>query len=349
MSWEFAYPWVLILLVTVPFLAAWRLWPRLARKRTGTFKFSGVPTFEGLRRGRKVWLAPVPDILILIALSLVIVALARPQSVEPATVEIEGIDIYLALDMSGSMRAIDLELAEVKQIEARGKDPLNRFEYAIETLQGFVATRDYDRIGMVVFAKDAFLQFPLTLDRRTILSMLDRLELGDIDEGGTAIGNAIGRAVAGLKDSDAETKILILITDGDRRGGNISPRQATRIARDLGVKVYPILVGRDGSTLVPGGRNPFSRRTVYRETEFPIDPELLKEIANETGGEYYRSTDAEALERDLHDILDSFERTRISDQSSVDPDELYRPLIHWAIALLTIALLLKTTFLRRFP
>lgn len=349
MNWEFAHPWVLTGLLALPFLAAWLFAPSLKKKRTGTFRFSGVSILAEGKRGWRRYLAPLPDLLGLVALALVIVALARPQSVEPAQVEIEGIEIYLALDMSGSMRAIDLSQGELRQLQSRGKEPLNRFEYAVETLKDFVMSREFDRIGMVVFAKNAFLQFPLTLDRRTIVSMLDRLELGDVDEGGTAIGNAIGRAVAGLKESDAKTKIAILITDGDRRGGNISPRQATDIAKELGIRIYPILVGKEGTTLIPAGRDPFSGRSVYRETEFPVNPELLEEIARETGGKYYRATDAEGLRGDLQDILDEFERSRIKDTTSVDPDELFRPFVIWALLLLAAAFTLRHTILKKFP
>ncbi len=349
MNWEFAYPWVLLALLVLPPLAFWRFSPRLKKKHTGTFRFSGVSILADQKRGWRRYLAPLPDLLGLIALGLVIVALARPQSVEPAQVEIEGIEIYLALDMSGSMRAIDLSQGELRQLQSQGKDPLNRFEYAVATLKEFVMARDFDRIGMVVFAKNAFLQFPLTLDRRTIVSMLDRLELGDIDEGWTAIGNAIGRGVAGLEESKARTKIIILITDGDRRGGNISPRQATDIARELGIRIYPILVGKAGTTLVPAGRDPFSGREVYRETEFPVNPALLEEIAADTGGQYYRATDAEGLRGDLQDILDEFERSRIKDETSVDPDELFRPLVIWALLLLGLGFTLRNTILKKFP
>ena len=349
MSWEFAHPEVLLGLLVLPVIALWRWLPSLRRKRVATFLFPGAGTLALGDRGWRRYLDPLPNVLVLIAVGLVIAALARPQAVEPEEVIVEGIDIYLALDMSGSMRAIDLELAELRNLERLGRQPLNRFEYAVATLQDFVRSRDWDRIGMVVFAKDAFLQFPLTLDRATILDMLDRLRLGDIDVGGTAIGNAIGRAVAGLKDSDAQTKIIILITDGDRRGGNISPMQATQLAKELGIHIYPILVGKSGTTLVPAGREIFSNRLTYREQEFPVNPELLQEIAKATGGEYYRAADQERLEQDLHRILDRYERTRMRDASQVDPKEAFAPFLAWALALLALQFVLRFTLLRRFP
>ncbi|CAN0491842.1 unnamed protein product, partial [Laminaria digitata] len=259
----FAYPWVLAGLGLLPLLAIWRFWPSIRRRHVGTFLFS---QFSLLARNARTWrtvLLPLPDVLLLVALGLGIVALARPQAIMAEEVDVEGIDIYLALDMSGSMRAIDEDIRTLRQLASKGRAPQNRFEYATNTLKDFVKSRAYDRIGMVVFAQDAYLQFPLTLDYNTILGMLDRLQLGDIDESGTAIGNALGRAIAGLKDSDAKTRIVILITDGDRRGGNISPRQAAKIAADTGIKIFPILVGRDGASLVPASRNPFTGRGPY--------------------------------------------------------------------------------------
>ena len=346
---DFAYPWVLTGLFALVLLAVSQFAPRLRKRRQGTFVFSFADELGKTARGWKSYLEPILDVCVIVALGLLIVALARPQSIVPEEVEVEGIDIYLALDMSGSMKGIDMTLPEIKQLDRVGKKPLNRFESAVLTLRSFIKNRTYDRIGMVVFAKDAFLQFPLTLDRWSILSMVDRLRLGDIEEGGTAIGNALGRALVGLKDSDAKTKIVILITDGDRRGGNISPKQATQRAKELGVRIYPILVGKSGKILVPGGRDIFSNRISYREHEFPVNPELLQEIATETGGTYYRSTDQERLREDLHSILDEFEKTRIRDATNVDPNEQFHPWLVAALLLLVFQFVLRFTFLRKFP
>ncbi len=350
MKMEFAYPWVLLLLLLVPIIGALLYIPRLKRRQVGTFIFSRVATLKGQARGWKRYFEPLPDAMVLIAIALMIVALARPQGIEAEELEVEGIDIYLALDMSGSMRAIDKTKDEMRADAARGNDPEDRFDAAVRVLNDFVDSRKHDRIGMVVFAKDAFLQFPLTLDYNTIKGMLDRLGLGDIDPGGTAIGNAMGRAAAGLRESEAETKIMILITDGDRRGGNISPMQAAQIAAELDVKVFPILVGREGPTLVPvQARGMFGGSTRYRQMEFPVNPELLEDIAAKTDGEFYRATDAEGLEKRLHTILNRFERTQIEDASNVDKQELFRPLVIWAMLLLAVQLMLRFTLLRKFP
>jgi Ca-activated chloride channel family protein len=350
MTHSFAYPWVLLLLLLVPIIAAYLFVPRLRRRHTGTFAFSQVSLLKQQKRGLKAYLQPLPDLLILAAITLMIFALARPQAIEAQQVEVEGIDIYLTLDMSGSMRAIDMSEAEIRQAMSRGETPPDRFHTAVGVLKDFVRTREHDRIGMVVFARDAFLQFPLTLDYNAILGMLDRLKLGDIDAGGTAIGNAIGRAVAGLQDSEADTKIMILITDGDRRGGNISPMQAAEIARKLDVKIFPILVGRKGAALVPVRVRSFlGNRLRYRKTEFPVNPELLKKIAERTGGEYYRAADAKTLEKQIHAILDRFERTRIQAASNVGKHERFQPFAIWALLLLAAQMTLRHTLLRTFP
>ena len=345
----FAYPLVLVALGFVPLLFVWRFWPSLRDRQRGTMLFSQFKLLAEQPRSWKVRLLPLLDVLVLVSLTLGIVALARPQTMSSEEVEVEGIDIYLALDMSGSMRAIDLSEQEVRPLLRSGKTPPDRFVSAVSTLKGFVASRNYDRIGMVVFAKDAFLQFPLTLDYQTITAMLDRLSLGDIDENGTAIGNALGRAIAGLKESEARSKIIILITDGDRRGGNISPLSAADIAAEEDIKIFPILVGREGAALVPAGRNLFTNQLTYQHREYPINPDLLKEIARKTDGDYFRVTDAKGLEKGLHDILDRFERSRIKDASSVDYQERYHNWLWWAVLCMVAQFLLRYTVFRKFP
>lgn len=345
----FAHPWVLGLLLVLPLAVFWRHAPRMIARSRGTFLFSRVSLLRVRGTTWRARLVGLPDLLMILALGALIVAMARPQSIIAEDVEVDGIDIYLALDMSGSMRALDLGEQDLRKHMLAGTEPANRFISATETLKGFVQSRQHDRIGMVVFAKDAYLQFPLTLDYNTILNMLGRLRLGDIDTGGTAIGNALGRAIGGLKDSEAKTKIIILITDGDRRGGNISPRQAATLAKELGVKIFPILVGKEGAALVPVQRGLFGGRTQYQRVEFPINPKLLQEIAETTGGTYTRVSDAEGLRRGLHEILDRFERSRIKDASNVEYQELYEQWAQLALVLLIAQLVLRHTVLRTFP
>jgi Ca-activated chloride channel family protein len=346
---HFAHPLALLALLLLPVLFALRGVPALRRKKEGSFLFSRAGVLAAQGRTWRTFLMPLPDLLLVVAVGLTIIGLARPQTIIAEEVEVEGIDIYLVLDMSGSMHAIDLDRPEIRRRERAGQKISNRFEDAVATLKDFVAGRQYDRIGMVVFAKEAYLQFPLTLDYSTILNMLDQLRLGDIDKGGTAIGNALGRALAGMKDSETKTRIVIFITDGDRRGGNISPKQAAEMAKKLGIKVFPILVGRDEKTLVPVGRDFISGDVSYQEMEFPINEPLLKEMAQITGGSYFRAADAQALREGLHKILDEFERTRLRDATNVEHRELYYPFIRWALLLLALQLLLRATILRKFP
>lgn len=346
----FAYPAVLLLLLLVPIMALYRFAPSIRRRTLGTFLFPKVDVLAEQGKTWRIRLWPVPDLLCMVAFALLVVALARPQSMTAQEVDVEGIDIYLALDMSGSMQAIDMSAPEVRQLIKVGKQPVNRFDSAVDTLKQFIQSRQHDRLGMVVFAQNAYLQFPLTLDYNTITSMLSRLRLGDINQNGTAIGNALGRAVAGLMDSDAKTKIIILITDGDRRGGNISPQRAAETAKKLDIKIFPILVGKDGPTLVPvGGKSFFGNRTRYQNRQFPINPDLLKGIAKTTGGEYYRATDAKELKEDLHLILDKFERSRLQDATNVEYQELYHPFVIWAVILLLAQYILRYGLLRRYP
>ncbi|MBA2662402.1 MAG: VWA domain-containing protein [Bradymonadaceae bacterium] len=349
MNFAFAYPWVLVALLIVPALAFFRFAPRFRRARQGTFLFSQASFLKTQPRSFRHYLMPLLDVLTLAAIALVIFALARPQTTEFEEVDVEGIDIFVALDMSGSMRAIDLDEQEVRRLERLGKEPVNRFDSAVQTLRDFVKSREHDRIGIVLFAREAFLHFPLTLDHNMVAQSLDHLRLADIDEAGTAIGNALGRSIAGLAESTADTKILILITDGDRRGGNISPQQAAEMAKKLGIVVYPILVGRDGLAMVPVGRDIFSGRTSYRKVEFPIDPALLEEIAQITDGRYFRAQDGASMRDDLKTILDEYDRSRLEDISNVEHRELYRPLVFWALLLLSAQFLLRHTLCRTYP
>lgn len=349
MNFAFAYPLVLLLLIAVPLLAIYRFAPRFRRRQQGSFLFSNANLFGSQARGFRHYLLPALDITVLLAITLLIFALARPQASEMEEVDVEGIDIFVALDMSGSMRAIDITEHDLRRLERQGKTPVNRFDSAVQTLRDFVKSRHHDRIGIVLFAREAFLHFPLTLDHNMIASSLEHLRLTDIDENGTAIGNALGRSLAGLKESTADTRILILITDGDRRGGNISPIQAAEIARDMGVVVYPILVGRDGLAMVPAGRDLFTGRTSYQQVEFPIDPELLKEIATITGGKYFRAHDGASMRDDLNEILNNYDRSSLQDVANVEYRELYRPLLLWVIALLSLQFVLRHTLCRTFP
>lgn len=345
----FAYPWVLwfLLLGFLPFLA--RLRSSRKKRAHGPLAFSRVGALSELRKGWRAYLAGVPLVLRMLALALVIVALARPQTREREEMRVEGIDIYVVLDMSASMQAVDLSPSEAYAMERRGETPQNRFTIAVDVLKEFIRGRRNDRIGMVVFAKDAFLEFPLTLDYGTIINLLGARELGDIDGAGTAIGNALARAVAGLRHSSARSKVLVLITDGDRRGGDISPTTAATMAQHFGIKVFPILVGRSSRALVPGGFGAFGGTTGWEEVEYPVNPALLQKIATMTEGKFYRSSNSASLRQDFHDILNQFERSELEGSVDVNTTELFAPFALMALFLLLLEAALSFLIIRKYP
>ena len=197
-------------------------------------------------------------------------------------------------------------------------EPENRLHVAKEVLKDFIGRRRSDRIGLVVFAGDAWTQAPLTLDQGILRDLVDRLRFGVIEDG-TAIGNAVATAVNRLRESEARSKVVILITDGDNNAGNVSPQEAAGMAKALGIRVFPILVGKGGLVPYPVGVD-FFGETVYERREFPVNPELLKQIAETTGGAYTDATDRETLEHGLQAVLDRMEKTRIFEVGGRQPD-----------------------------
>lgn len=304
---------------------------------------------DGLRPTLKIRLRRLPRWIQALALVTLILGLMRPQSREFQDERVDGIDIMLAFDMSGSMAAVDMNMTEIRAWQMRhNENPPNRFDHAKQTLKRFVDGRRNDRIGMVVFAKEAYLQFPLTLDYATIQGLLDRLELTSIDASATAIGNALGLSIRGLMESTSPSRTIILITDGKQQGGNISPLHAAEIAQREDIRIFSILVGSGGETLVPV--EGISRRpSRFRPESYPIDPQLLQEIATMTDGAFYRATQPEELETGLNAILDELEKTRIRDVGSVQADDHFPFFAGIALLLFFLALALEYLWIRRFP
>jgi Ca-activated chloride channel family protein len=361
--YTYAQPWALWLLLLIPPLAAYQLWPRKGAQ--GTLRFSRLASLREAGRGWRVYGEPAMKALRWLAVACALIALARPQTYARFEVEEEGIDIFLAFDMSGSMEAYDLSPLEARELLRRGEQPLNRFDIAQRVLLKFVEQRAHDRIGMVIFGKDAFLEFPLTLDRGTILDLLASRQLGDIDGAGTAIGNALARAVAGLchrraKQAQADgsrrenacvadpqkSRVVILITDGDRQGGDISPRRAVEVASKMGVKVFTILVGREG---IPPVIPDDPRWSSHSVANFMTNPALLKEIAASTGGKFYQASDEASLSGDLQDILNQLERTRAEAEIDDIHYEHFLPFATMALLLLCAELGAGLTVFRKFP
>ena len=248
---------------------------------------------------------------------------------------VQGIDIVVAFDLSTSMLAADFR-------------PKDRISVAKEVLKNFISSRQNDRIGLVVFAGEAYTQCPLTLDYRVLQELLEQVRTGVIIDG-TAIGNALATAVNRLRESDAKSKVIILLTDGDNNAGNISPLQAAQIAKDLGLKVFTILIGRGGRVPYPTGTDLFGR-TLYEQVEIDVNPELLQRIAATTGGAAYQATDRETLERGLSQVLDSLEKSKIYEAGgSTHYDEWYGRMFLPAAMLGLFGLLLRATRLGGAP
>jgi len=284
--------------------------------------------------GFRARLKDLPTALRVVAVALLGVALMGPQSIHARNAtEAEGIDIVLTLDLSLSMQAADIKPS--------------RFAATQIVVDDFITRRSNDRIGAVIFGRDAYTLLPLTTDHQALRTMIGELQLNMIDGQGTAIGNAIGVALNRLRHSDAKSKVVILATDGNSNSGNVSPLQAADFAHTLGVKVYTILMGRSSDALVQNGVDIFGR-PLFDRGNFPINPELLKKVASQTGGEAFQVTDREGLERSFHTILDRLEKSQIEDAGRIY-GELFPAFVWAALILVLIEITLNSLVLRRWP
>lgn len=329
---RFARPWAgLLALGALLALLSRGLWDYARAPR---LLFSRGLDLGALPVGRRVKLRPVLYGLRVSALVLCVIALMRPQSIHAREQnELEGIDIVLALDLSLSMQAQDITPT--------------RFEATKVVVDDFVTKRPNDRIGAVVFGRDAYTLLPLTTDKDTLRTAIADLELGMIEGRGTAIGNAVGVALNRLRSSQAKSKVIILLTDGDSNSGNIAPDEAADFAEKLGVKLYTILMGRAEDAKVQRGIDMFGR-PLFGGGSFPVNPDLLKRMAQRTGGEFYLASDRKGLERSFHAILDKLEKSEIEDVGAVY-GELFPVFLLPAILLLLGEAALSTTLLRRWP
>ncbi len=326
----FAQPYFLLLLLAVP-LMAWLEW-RKTHRRPASLLFSDTTAAASIQPSLWVRLRALPVALRLGALALGIVALARPQVrdvVHERTAE--GIDIMMVLDLSTSMKAEDFRP--------------NRFEAAKDVAARFVDGRVSDRIGLIVFAAQAYTQAPLTLDYDFLKEMLRSVQMGLIEDG-TAIGTALATATSRLEDSTAESKVIILLTDGQNNRGEVDPATAADVAEALNVKIYAIGVGSEGRDAF-GRQVPDYMRQLLPKTA-QIDEAMLTEVAEKTGGRYFRATDREALAA-IYDEISELERTEIQETTYFDVDERYAVFLWPAFVLLLLDVLLSTTRLRRVP
>lgn len=318
------------LLLALP-LGAW-VGFHLERRRAGTMAFSRTHDLAATRQGPFGHLMHLPHALLLVAVGLVAVALARPQRLSTDPGEVEGIDIVIALDVSNSMQETDLVP--------------NRISAAKRVIDGFIQRNATDRIGLVIFGKEAFTQCPLTLDTRAVRGLLADVRLGLIDGRGTAIGNALGTAINRLRKSSAKSKVIVLVTDGDDNASQLDPRKAAQFAETFGIKVFTILIGRDADP-APPGQDRFGN-LVRPAPRYPVNPKLLEEIAETTGGMPFLATDNEALEKRFQTILEDLDRSKLKAQTP-HYAELYPRLIAPALVLTLLSILLSLTRFRRFP
>jgi Ca-activated chloride channel homolog len=334
LPFEFHSPQALLLLAVVPLLLAWAA---LERKTRAVFRFPLATTLAKQGRGLRPYLLWTLPFLRSLAVVLAIIALARPQERDSRErdLSVEGIDIMIALDLSQSMEAADFR-------------PKNRMHVAKEVLVDFLGQRTNDRIGLVVFSGAAYTQAPLTLDYGVLKEVVRQLRTGVLEDG-TAIGDALATAVNRLRDSDAKSRVVLLITDGDNNKGKVSPIDAAAAAQALKIPIYSILVGKGGLVPFPAGQDLFGN-PIWREVELPVNPQLLKDIAEMTGGEAYRATDPQALRDGLQKVLDSLERSRLMEGGAAATyKEGFHPFLLWAFALAALELLLRRTVLKVFP
>jgi len=326
-----AFLWALVLVPGLLY-GAWR------EKRTrAVLRFSAAHVFARQPRGLRSRLLPLLPVLRALAVALAIIALARPQIRDQRLqdLSVEGIDIVLALDLSTSMEAGDFR-------------PQNRLHVAKEVLSDFITGRVNDRMALVVFAGAAYTQAPLTLDYGVLKTVVQQLRTRVLEDG-TAIGDALATSLNRLRDSDAKSRVVVLITDGDNNAGKISPLDAASMAQALKIPVYTILVGKGGKVPFPQGQDLFGN-TVWRETEIPVNPELLQDISAKTGGEYYRATDPDQLKKGLQHVLDSLERSKLLEGgASANYREEFGTYLGWAFALAALEILLRNTVLRVLP
>lgn len=334
----FASPWALWLLLLLPVLA-WKM-ARPGKAGSAVSTYPDLRLLNSRRRSLRPWLARQLPWLRIPALALLIVALARPQMAAGIR-EIggAGIDIMLALDISGSMQAEDFR-------------PKNRFTVAKETVGEFIRNAGANRLGLVIFAGKAFTQSPLAADHQIVSQLLDRVQLGMLEDG-TAIGMAIATAAHRLQASQARSKVIILLTDGVNNRGEIDPPTAAEAAAALGIKIYAIGVGRQGGAPVPMQDPIFGKRYMTdRRTGQPImtklDEAVLKKIAAATGGKYFRATDATAL-RQIYTQIDQMEKSQFTAKRERRYDEKFTKYAAWGIGLLVLQALLGATWLRKAP
>lgn len=327
--------WLILPLVAV---VIWVLWRK--KSKTPTLQFGTIQILKTVTPSLRTRLLNIPLILKALGVGLAIFALARPQEMNTKIKKnVEGIDIVIALDISDSMLIEDMK-------------PLNRLEAAKETIKQFISGRSSDRIGLVIFAGESFTLVPPTLDYQLILSRVDEITTAASAriKDGTALGVALANAAGRLKDSQAKSRVVIFMTDGENNSGTIDPETGLEIAKGYGIKIYSIGIGKDGPTRIPiYTRDIFGQKVkTYQPFDSTVNEDLLGRMASQTGGKYYRASKEDSLKGVFRDI-DSLEKTKIDVNKFTNYTEKYPPYLVAGIILYLAGLLLGRTWLRRVP
>lgn len=323
------YLWLFLLFIP---LIAWYVWSQ--RKANPSMRMSSISAFKGLSTSWKVFVKHFSFVLKLAALSCLIIILCRPQTYDKWSMsDTEGTDIVMAIDISASMLSRDLQP--------------DRLEAAKKVASDFVAKRESDNIGLVIFAGEGFTLLPMTTHQATLLNTIHEISINMLDADGTAIGDGIATAINRIKDGKAKSKSIILLTDGTNNSGVVAPLTAAEIAQKEGIRIYTIGLGTRGTAETPYAQG-FGGELLYKPMPVTIDEESLKKVAQMTGGKYFRATDNDVLTSIFNEI-DKLEKTKIDVKNFTNTQDNYMP---WAWALLLLVLLNLTisyTVLRRIP
>lgn len=327
---EFAHPKLLYLLLLLIPLAVWYFFRR--KRMTANMQISTIEAFQGVKKSYKYYMLHLPFVLRLGVIALLIIALARPQSSSNwSDRDVEGIDIVMAMDISGSMIAEDLKP--------------NRLEAAKSVGVDFITSRPNDNIGIVVFAGESFTLSPMTTDKGSLVSLMNNISDEMIDADGTAIGMGLANAVNRIKDSQAKSKVIILLTDGSNNTGEVDPLTAAELAKTFNIRVYTIGVGTKGLA-------PYPVRTVFgiqrQNVKVEIDEKTLQTIADKTNGKYFRATDNKSLKA-IYAEIDQMEKTKIQVTEYSKKQEEFLPYVIGALLLLLLEIILQNTVLRHIP
>jgi Ca-activated chloride channel homolog len=327
--YSFANPQMFYLLLVLIPLIAWYIFRQ--KKFSASIQVSTIRNLDGIPKTWKHYLRHLLFAITCVVLSLLVIVLARPQSSESwENVSTEGIDIIMAIDVSTSMLARDLKP--------------DRIEAAKDVATKFIAGRPYDRIGLVVFSGESFTQCPLTTDHAVVTNLLQDTHTGVLEDG-TAIGNGLATAVSRLKESDAVSRVIILLTDGENNRGEIPPLTAAEIAKTFGIRVYTIGVGTIGTAPYPV-ETPFGTR--IQDVQVKIDEESLQSIADITGGKYFRATSNDKLKK-IYDEIDVLEKSKINVKEFSKKEEEFQSFAIAAMLLLIAGILLKVSVFRNIP